>query len=158
RYGVGHVLLRIAATSEPDALIRRARPVLERLAAATGETVGLALARRGGLVYVDQVEPPQVLAPNWLRRHVPPHPAASGKAFRAWLPAAGRAALLPPRLERYTGATLTDRAALDAELESVRRAGFAVSRGELEDELDGASAPVLGPQARPLAVVSVWGP
>jgi DNA-binding IclR family transcriptional regulator len=158
RYGLGHVLLRIAATGDHDAILRRARPVLERLAASSGEAVNLALARRVSLVYVDQVDPPQVMAPNWLGRHVPLHATSSGKAFLAWLPEPERAALLPQRLERYTGSTITDRRRLDEELACVRRAGHALSVGELEDGLNGASAPVLSEQDRPLAVVSVWGP
>src|SRR4051794_23849369 len=139
RYGLGHVLLRIAATGDHDAIVRRARPVLQRLVGDTGEAVNLALARRVSLVYVDQVDPVQVMAPNWLGRHVPLHATSSGKAFLAWLPPRERAALLPSRLERYTASTITDRRRLDEELAAVRSTGYALSTGELEDGLDGAS-------------------
>jgi DNA-binding IclR family transcriptional regulator len=158
RYGLGPALLRIAASGEHDAIVRRAHPVLQRLAEEAGEAVNLALARRVALVYVDQVDPPQVMAANWLGREVPLHATSSGKAFLAWLPPLERAALLAGRLERYTAATICDRRKLDEELAAVRESGHAISIGELEDGLNGASAPVLSEKGRPLAVVSVWGP
>ena len=66
-------------------------------------------------------------------------------------------AALPGRLAGYTPVTVTDRRRLDEELEQVRRDGFAISAGELEASLFGASAPVLSEQGRPVAIVSVWG-
>jgi DNA-binding IclR family transcriptional regulator len=158
RYSVGYAMLRIAASGEHDAIVRRARPVLERLARDTGEAVNLALAKGLHLVYVDQVDPPQILAPNWLGRHVPLHATSSGKAFLAYLDEGERDGLLGERLERFTKTTITDRRLLESDLAAARRAGYAVSVGELEESLYGASAPVLSEQGRPLAVVSVWGP
>ena len=138
--------------------MRRARPVLEQLALETGEAVNLALAKGVHLVYVDQVDPPQILAPNWLGRHVPLHATSSGKAFLAYLEPAERDGLLGERLEGFTATTVTDRAVLESELAAARRDGYAVCVGELEESLYGASAAVLSEQGRPLAIVSVWGP
>ena len=59
--------------------------------------------------------------------------------------------------ERFTRSTVVDRRRLEKELEAVRRDGYCVCAGELEEALVGASAPVLDHQERPLAVVSVWG-
>ena len=39
----------------------------------------------------------------------------------------------------------------------MRREGWAVCVGELEESLYGASSPVLSEQGRPVAIVSVWG-
>jgi DNA-binding IclR family transcriptional regulator len=157
RYSLGYALLRIAAGADIDPLVRRARPVLERLARETGEATNLAVARRFNLVYVDQVDPPQIMAPNWFGRTVPLHATSTGKAYLAFLTPDERASVLPDRLERYTATTVTDRSRLTAELDEVRRSGFAVCVGELEESLFGASAPVLSQQGRPVAVVSVWG-
>ena len=109
------------------------------------------------LVYVSQAQAPHVMTANWLGRPVALHATSTGKAFLAWLPVEERAATLAGPLERYTKTTLTDATALEAELESVRRRGYAVSRGELEEGLWGVSAASLGERERPLAVVSVWG-
>jgi DNA-binding IclR family transcriptional regulator len=157
RYSLGYALLRIAAGAEVDPLVRRARPVLESLARETGEAANLAVAKRFNLVYVDQVDPPQIMAPNWFGRPVPLHATSTGKAYLAFLEPDERRAALPERLERYTETTVTDRRRLTAELDQVRRTGYAVCVGELEESLFGASAPVLSEQGRPVAVVSVWG-
>ena len=158
RYSVGYAILRIAASAEHDSIVRRARPVLDQLAEDTGEAVNLALAKGVHLVYVDQVDPPQILAPTWHGRHVPLHATSSGKAFLAYLDPAERDGLLGERLEAFTKTTITDRVRLEADLDNARRNGYAVSLGELEESLYGASSAVLSEQGRPLAVVSVWGP
>jgi DNA-binding IclR family transcriptional regulator len=157
RYSLGYAFLRIAAGAELDPLVRRARPVLERLAEDTGEATNLAVARRFNLVYVDQVDPPQIIAPNWFGRSVPLHATSTGKAYLAFLTPEEQAVALPQRLVRYTATTVTERHVLEAELEKVRRDGWAVCVGELEESLYGASAPVLSEQGRPVAIVSVWG-
>jgi len=158
RYTIGYATLRIAASAEHDAVVRRARPALEALALETGEAVNLALAKGINLVYVDQVDPPQILAPNWLGRLVPLHATSSGKAFLAYLDPAERDAVLGGGLERFTSSTVVDRAELERQLAAVRADGFATCVGELEESLFGASSAVLNRQGRPLAVVSVWGP
>ena len=157
RYSLGYAFLRIAAGADVDPLVRRGRPVLEELARETGEATNLAVARRFSLVYVDQVDPPHVMAPNWYGRTVPLHATSTGKAFLAFLPEEEQEAVLPRRLERHTATTITDRRKLGDELAAVRRDGYAICVGELEESLFGASAPVLSEQGRPLAIVSVWG-
>lgn len=152
RYSIGFAVLKLAAAAGHEPLVRLAHPVLRRLADATGETVNLAVARRLELVYADQVQARHVMAPNWLGHPVPLHATSTGKAFLAALPAEELDALLQAGLERFTDTTITDRDALRAELEAVRRRGYAVSRGELEPALWGVSA-----AAGDAAVVSVWG-
>lgn len=158
RYSVGYAVLQMAAAGDHDALVRRARPVLERLAVKTGETASLAVAKRFNLVYVDQVEAPNIMSPNWLGRSVPLHATSSGKAFLAWLPPEEREALTPVRLKRFTDTTITSRRDLEAELDAVRRDGYSICAGELEETQYGASAAVLNERQRPVAIVSVWGP
>jgi DNA-binding IclR family transcriptional regulator len=158
RYSVGYAIVQMSAAGEYDALVRRARPVLERLAEETGETVSLAVAKRFNLVYIDQVEAATIMSPSWLGRAVPLHATSSGKAFLAWLPPEERDALTPARLNRYTDATITTRRDLEEELEAVRRDGYSICLGELEETLFGASAAVLNERQRPVAIVGVWGP
>jgi DNA-binding IclR family transcriptional regulator len=159
RYEIGYTVARLAAASGVDAVVRRAHHVLERVCAQTGEAAILALARRSGLVYVDEVAPPAVLTVNWLARPVPLHATSTGKAWLAWLPEPEARGVLGPVLEGFTDATVTDFGRLFDELAQIREHGFAVSAGELEPALFGVSAPVLRPgDRRPLAVFSIWGP
>jgi IclR family acetate operon transcriptional repressor len=159
RYQIGYTVVRLAASSGTDGLVRRTHHVLERICAQIGEAASLAVGRRSGLVYVDEVAPPAVLTVNWLARPVPLHATSTGKAWLAWLPEQEARAVLGPVLEGFTDATVTDVSRLLGELGRIREQGYAVSVAELEPALCGVSAPVLRPgEDRPLAVFSIWGP
>jgi DNA-binding IclR family transcriptional regulator len=157
RYLVGYAAFQLATAEDHDALARRLRPLLQRTAQSTGEIVTLAIAKRFGLVYVDQADPPGPASPDWSGRQIPLHATSSGKVFLAWLPEEERAAVLPATLERFTPHTIVDRSALDRELERVRRDGYASCLGEF-DYSNGVSAAVFDPNHRPVAVMNVWGP
>jgi DNA-binding IclR family transcriptional regulator len=157
RYVVGYAAFQLATAEDHDAIARRLRPLLQRTAEATGEIVTLALAKRFGLVYVDQADPPGPPTPDWSGRQIALHATSPGKVFLAWLPEDELAAVLPPALERFTPHTVVDRAALDEDLERVRRDGYATCLGEY-DYSNGVAAAVFDPNQRPVAVVNIWGP
>jgi DNA-binding IclR family transcriptional regulator len=158
RYTVGYGAITVAAAVTDDALVRRVRPLLAKLATATGESVTLAVAKRFNLVYVDQVDPPNVMVPNWLDKPLPLHATSGGKAFLAWLGPDERDAVLPKDLARYTPHTVTDRERLDREFAEVRKVGYALCAREYEEFSSGASAAVLNTRQYPIAVINVWGP
>ena len=157
RYLVGYAAFQLATAEDHDALARRLRPLLVRTAEATGEIVTLAIAKRFGLVYVDQADPPGPPTPDWSGRQIALHATSPGKVFLAWLPDDERAAVLPATLERFTPHTVVDRAQLDEDLERVRRDGYATCVGEY-DYSNGVAAAVFDANHRPVAVVNIWGP
>jgi DNA-binding IclR family transcriptional regulator len=158
RYTVGYGAVAVAAVVTDDALVRRVRPLLARLADTTGESVTLAVAKRFNLVYVDQVDPPRVAVPSWLGKPLPLHATSGGKAFLAWLRPVERDAVLPAELPRYTAHTITDRDVLERQLAEVRQVGYAICNREYEEFSSGASAVVLSMRQYPMAVINVWGP
>jgi len=158
RYTVGYGTISVTAAMTDDALVRRVRPLLAKLAVKTGESVLLAVAKRFHLVYVDQVDPPGVMMPSWLGKPLPLHATSGGKAFLAWLRPDERDAILPSELPRYTERTITDRGELDRELDEVRRAGYARCIKEYEEFSSGVSAAVLNHHQYPIAVINVWSP
>ncbi len=159
RYQVGFALVRMSAAAGYDGLVRRTRPILERVSSQTGETADLAVAGLHGVTYVGEVAPPSVLAVSWLAREVPLHATSTGKAFLAWLPAEEAVGLLETPLRGFTDTTVTDPDRLLDELADIRERGYAQCAGELEPTLYGVSAPVLDAAGtRPLAVFSIWGP
>jgi DNA-binding IclR family transcriptional regulator len=113
------------------------------------------------LVYVDHVDhvsnDGMAYAP-WTGERVGLHSTSSGKAFLAWLSRAERDGALPRELEQFTEATITDREALEAELNEVRTTGYAVCAGEDAAFTNGVSAAALDARRRPVAVVNIWGP
>ena len=155
-YRIGFAAYHLGATGA-ESLVASVHPVLRELAATTGETASLAVPQGLALVYVDQVESPNVLSADWLGRRVALHATSTGKAYLAWLPPEEVAAALPARLERYTSTTLVDERAFRDELARTRERGYGICEGELETTLWGVSAPVFNAVRRPVAVVSVWG-
>jgi len=158
RYTIGYGAISVAAAVTDDALVRRVRPLIEQLAYRTNESVTLAVAKRFNLVYVDQVDPPELIMPSWLGRALPLHATSGGKVFLAWLRPEEREAILPKELPRYTDQTITDRAELDREFDSIRETGYAICEREYEEFSSGASAAVLSARQAPMAVINVWGP
>ncbi|WP_079053080.1 IclR family transcriptional regulator [Streptomyces phaeochromogenes] len=158
RYTVGFAVARMASAAGFDGLIRRSHGVLRQVSEQTGETANLAVVQQLGLTYIDEVTPPVVLSAKWLGRQAPLHATSTGKALLAWLPAEEVDVLLAEPLTAYTDTTVADRGRLRAELAETRERGYSVCAGEMERNLYGVSAPVLGTRDRPFAVLSIWGP
>ncbi len=75
-------------------------------------------------------------------RPLPAHCTAGGKAILAFLPAEDREALLTEPLQRYTDATITDRDALQKELDTIREQNYAVENMEFQKEMRSVSVPL----------------
>jgi DNA-binding IclR family transcriptional regulator len=120
-------------------LVTVARPVLNDLAAETGETVTLAVPMDGQVVTIAQADGSYfVSSGKWVGVRTPLHCAADGKVLLAFDGARTSDGGLTKRTKR----TIVDPEALARELGAVRRRGFAVAEGELEDGLVGVAVPV----------------
>lgn len=151
----GPVLARYAGSGRADALLRLAQPHLARLGELTGETINLAVPGPAAVDQIAQVDSRFLLgAVNWVGREVPFHCSALGKVFLAY----GAAPIPRGRLERRTDRTLTTQDRLQADLEGVRRRGYAVADNELEPGLVAIAAPVTDADGAVVAAVSVTGP
>jgi IclR family transcriptional regulator, acetate operon repressor len=152
----GEMFVRYAWRGGAEAdLVAVARPFLDRLGDATGETVNLGVASNGMVEQVAQVESTYLIGgTNWVGLSVPLHCAALGKVLLAY----GAAQLPPGRLEQRTDRTITSRTALQADLAEVRRRGYAVTDEELEPGLIAVAAPVYSAGAAVVAALSVSGP
>ncbi|HKZ07793.1 MAG TPA: IclR family transcriptional regulator [Methylomirabilota bacterium] len=136
-----------------------ARPLMERMSAETGETVHLSVLRGPGIVIIDKVDSPHpVRVDTFVGLSAPSHCSATGKAILAFLPPEALERALPPRLPRYTGATVTDRGALARELAQVRRAGWARNREEWREGVCAAAVPLRDGGGAVLASLSVTVP
>ena len=152
----GDVLMRFASAQNQDsALIARMRPVLEALAKLTSESINLAVPGNNELKLIDQVDGQYLLgATNWVGRHVPYHASALGKVLLAY----GAVAIPNGSLQTRTSRTITSRTQLNAELEKVRKTGYAIINNELEEGLVAVAAPVYGHDGSVVAAISISGP
>lgn len=137
-----------------------ARPTLVRLSARTNETATLSIRSGSNRVYVDQVTPERdVKMVVQLGHAFPLHAGASSKALLAFLDEVDREEYCSRRnLAGLTDLTITDAQQLRDELTEIRRLGYAISLGERHAGAGSLAAPVFGPGAEPLAVVSISGP
>lgn len=127
---LGGGIARLAAT-RLEALAERLRPVLRDLRRQIDETVDLAVLDGMYARFVDQVSAPRRLrAASSVGDAFPLYCTANGKALLAAMPEARVVALLPKQLPKLTPQTITSRAALLAELETVRDDGVAFDREE----------------------------
>lgn len=164
RYQLGPALFRLATQARrATGLYDAARPELESLAHDIGETATLEVLVGSDVLILDEVHGRFLVggAPEVGMRW-PAHATSTGKALLAALTdekraAAARRAPLG-RLAKLGPHTITSRAALDRELEKVRRAGYAVGMEELEPGFVAIGAPVRNAHGRAVAAVSVGGP
>lgn len=137
-----------------------ARPHMEDLMEAAGETTNLATADQGEIVYLAQVECRQLmrtLAKTGTR--VAMHCSAVGKALLAHLPDDEVVKILRNRgLPRVTERTLTSIEALQSDLQQVRAHGFAMDDEEHAVGLRCIAAPVFDERGGVAAAVSLSGP
>jgi IclR family acetate operon transcriptional repressor len=131
-----------------------ARPVMDRLAGDTRETVTLAVPAGGDVLTVAQSEGKHFIASgNWVGVRTAAHCCSDGKVLLAF----GALELPPGRLTRFAPATIVDRRALARELQLVRARRAAVCVSELEDGLVGLAVPVRDAGAC-IAALCISGP
>lgn len=137
------------------------RQILNTLVAEVGETCNIGALDGGQIVYFDRVEATHLS----LQLHfhigsrVPLHSTAIGKLFLAFLPASKRAMLLDQlELGPFTPTTITTMAALEAELDQVRREGLAVDREEFIAGVVCLAAPIFNARHEITAGIAIQAP
>ncbi len=161
RYSLGPAVLELAAAYRDQLDLRSlAIDEMRKLSAQTGETATISVRHGDRRVYVAQITPPrEVKMTVPIGGSFPLHAGASSKAFLAWLNEAEIELYLDENpLEALTDATIVSSEVLRAELDRIRRHGFAVSLGERQHDAGSVAAPVLDHNLQPVAVISVCGP
>jgi len=159
-YRPGIRFLQLAYLTQENNDIRRlALPFMQRLCAQYLENVNLAELDGTDVVYIEITEGSQrikLAASIGLR--LPVYCTASGKAIIAFLPTEEIEKILAVEIVAHTKCTLTSRDEILKNLQQVRKVGFAMDLGELEEGINAVAAPILDKDGRPVASVSVAGP
>jgi DNA-binding IclR family transcriptional regulator len=159
KYRLGVGVLRLAgATAARLDVVQEARSIIRKLAADTGETVNVAVLSDRSALYLDQVAGSSALqSHNWVGQHIPLHATSNGKVLLSGLDPAELDARVS-KLASYTPGTITSRAVLRRELDTVRDQGYAVAVDELEVGLTAIAAPIRNARGDVIASMSVSGP
>lgn len=160
-YQLGPRVLELAAIAMGGFDLRTvARPTLEELGRATGESAALAVIAEGSVLYVDRVESRHALRGGVpAGQRVPLCRGSTGKLLFAHMGLEVRERLLP-QVRAYgpgRGKILSERK-LRAELEMIRKLGYAVDDEEVEVGLACISAPIVGADGEVVAAISIAGP
>lgn len=144
-----------AATRFP--IVELARPTLEALAKATGETIDLALVNGDKVVFLDHIAGMHRLAAvSAIGAAFPLHCTANGKAILAQMNEAELQRLRKRMaLESHTKATLTSWADLDKELARIRKLGYAFDREEYSQGISAVGRAMRTPNGELFAITIV---
>jgi IclR family acetate operon transcriptional repressor len=144
-YEPGPALSTISAAMVRQMDVRaRARPVLERLNAELDETIHLGRLEGRAAHFLDSIESSRaVRVGSRIGRSMPAHCTSTGKAMLSMLTVEEIRVLYPSeRLKGITESSLTSRTALERDLETIRRRGFALSNQESEEGVSSIAVPV----------------
>lgn len=160
-YLIGPRLAQMSACASRSATLQAvARPILAELWRSTHETVNLGVLDHGTVLYVDVMESPhefRLVSRIGTRRS--PHVAALGKVLTAFLPTSEYERVLSGIVfQRVTPKTIPNMIQLRAELDKVRRQGYAVDNEEALLGCRCVSAPILNSDKIAIGALSVAGP
>lgn len=160
-YRLGAKTLQIGAIFiEQRECRRQARPIIEGLMAASGETAVVAVLRGSKVIYMDSVETGKtVRAVSRIGAMHPAHCTAVGKIQLAYLSAGEIERLYAdPVLPLLTDRSLKTREALSAELKKSLERGYAIENEEAELDVRSIAAPVKDFSGNVIAAVGIVAP
>lgn len=160
-YSPGRRLRGMATGVLSSLRIRAARlAVLRKLSEKIGETCNIALPDRDSMTYIERVEtewPLRIQLP--VGTTVPFYCTASGKMYLSTLPKSHLSRFATSGdLDKKTDNTLTDPAALIAEVTTVRNQGYAVDNEEFMDGMIAIAVPIMDGNDRLVATLSFHAP
>jgi len=161
RYRLGGKLFSLAQLALESIDVRVvAAPHLADLNERCGHTVHLAVYEDGEVTYVDKLESRYpVRMYSRIGKRAPLTASAVGKVLLADLPEARRREVVETlEFPAYTARSLRLPSELLAELEVVRKQGWAVDRGEYEETVNCVAVPIRGVDGRVIAACSVSTP
>jgi DNA-binding IclR family transcriptional regulator len=160
RYRLGPDLVVLGTLALRQLSVRDvALPHLQALAELSGETVDLDILHGNDVLLVEEIAGDHLLsASSNVGTLYPAHCTATGKLLLAELPPAALEALLARPLVARGPRSITDPAALLAELRASQARGYATSYEELEAHLHAVAAPIRDHTGCAVAALSISGP
>ena len=152
----------ITHTSERGRLQQQVIPIMEELSRVTKETIHLAVLEDYQLQYIDKIESTEklrVVISSQKGGAAPLYCTGLGKALLAWLSKEEQIRIANSLVYlQYTQNTLASASALLAELEIIKKQGYAVDNEEHEKGIVCIAAPICTSKGKPIAALSITGP
>jgi len=136
-----------------------ALPVLKELHRLTNETVSLYVLERDERVCVACIESSEIVrVVVRVGERMPLHAGSAGKTLLAFMPPIDAETVIAKPLGKMTAHTITAKSDLLAELETIRKQGYATSNSERFEDVIGLAAPVFDASGKVFAALNVAGP
>lgn len=162
RFRLGLTILELGRRAHEGLELRRlALPIMEQVAAQSGETVLLQVVAPEGdrVVCVERVQQRQGLRLILeVGATAPLYAGCSSKVLLAFMPEATIARVLEGPLTPIASHTPTDPAAIRSQLAEIRRLGYAVTYEETDEGVAGVSVPIRDHLDQVVAGLSISGP
>ena len=157
RLGNAILVLGTAASTQVD-LVRIASPIMEDVGQKVNETVQLRIIDNSEALCIAKVEPSRDLRVHAMIGRRRPLHAGSSKVLLAFLPPQVQQQMFPGQLDRFTPRTITHPVRLAAQLQTIRNAGYCISRGEVSEQLVSVAVPVLAFDGSAVAALNIAAP
>lgn len=132
-----------------------ARPAMQHLAAATEETIYLAVPEHIHVVYIDKIDSSKPIRSwNAIGGSAPMHCVGTGKAILATNYAVLRDTI-KFQLSKYTDKSLTGITALDRDMAATLERGYAIDTGEFREGVLSFGAPIVLPGGEAVAAIGI---
>jgi IclR family transcriptional regulator, KDG regulon repressor len=159
RFRLGHKLLAFSETVLAGSdVFNSMRDMLNELMQRLGRSVYLAVRDGKHIIYINRLQGSSAVpaALGSAGPTLPMHASAAGKVILAHEAESHIRGMVDAHgLKRLTRNTITEEHALSAELNSIRRQGYALSQGEYVRELYCVAAPVLDQENRIVAAIGL---
>ncbi len=141
-------------------LIEIVRKIMEKIHTITKETVILSVLSENKALCIHRIDSTNpIKVSSETGRRLPLYAAASPKVLLAFMPQdRAKTIIQETELVPFTKNTLTDKKLLLNELEKIRGNGFAISKGELTDNVIEISVPIFNLKGQIVASLGVAGP
>ncbi len=160
RYAIGAGLAALTGRVSPAGSLREVcRSYLRDLVDDLDESAGLTVPDGATALYIDHVAAEgSVRTRDWTGMRFPFHTVAGGHAMMMTWSDDQIRDYAAEGLERFTASTATTFTELAARIRAARRQGYAWTRQDFDDEINGVAAPIRAAAGPAIGAVSVYGP
>jgi IclR family acetate operon transcriptional repressor len=135
-------------------LRKEAVPFMKQLVAEWDETCDLSIFDQGEVFYIEIVRGTRALTISAaVGQRLPVHATASGKLFLAYLPEVQVSNILSQPMKTFTEKTVTSAEGIRAQLEEIRRQGYALDYEEFEHGVCAIAAPIFNRSGNIIAAI-----
>ncbi len=157
-YTISLGIWRIAQNTNLNQLIRKAKPILEKIVKITEGTAFLEISSKNKLVVLDECKSKKFIQVDLLGVEVPLHCGSVGKLFLSSLDDTELNLYMKNKLESYTPYTITDKNKLKKEIEKIRNKSISFNYKEHDQQWCGITSVVKNTNGNHFAYINLTLP